>query len=709
MGDKYIIEKGLRQYPIFHYKELEDIIQSKKSDDSSAINTLKSLKNLFVELDEEINNMINSNINNFNVQSKEYKRNTYDYSLFSQLVLQLYDIILYKISQNNEMLLKDKISENNLFFDKNKIINDIKKKYENKIDFDIVMKKIEPLIDKFDKIYNSNHICALIYLNIVFNYLKCYVKEMLNQIKLFKDMKIDKDNNYYKIDDERKLIDLIFMLEKLESFCILLSSGYFVDKNDIFNQEENSNDWKNISKIGYEVISSRLDEIQNQFTIGNLKAEQLICALLNSYDQNSYRITNVSYFLYNYMRYSYNLELMLYESKKAQLILNKNLSAEIITINFWKSLKNIIEKRLPKINFRKKMYVKKEYPDISLDVIQKLLKLMGNDYIDDVSKIKQEIIYKTENDIINNKEIPKDELYKDKSPKDLKKYYVSTTLLHSSYITFTEEKNTYTYSIMNYFFEYNKPNQTKDALMIFIHGGGFIGISTFIHESFLRDWVNKLDIPIIGINYGLSPMHKYPYAINDCYQAYRWIINHCEDVIGIKPKKIILAGDSSGGSLILSLTYLLIAKNEFENENIRLPDLLVPLYPCCNTSVNIMSTSMLLSVREFLLNDKFLLYVNQAYRDIYPNDDDPFLNPMQVKDCILKKMPKTVFIFGSCDPLRDDLVRLLAKMSKINEIDVKAYELREYNHAFYGGEINEFLVNIPNKLLFKEINDLINA
>jgi acetyl esterase/lipase len=400
--------------------------------------------------------------------------------------------------------------------------------------------------------------------------------------------------------------------------------------------------------------------------------------------------------------------MMLYESKKAQLIMNRNVSKEIMDIVFWPTFKKLGEKKYPKINFRKKMYVKKEYPDITLDVIQKLLKLMGNDYID-VSNIKQEIIYKTEKDIINNKEIPKDELYKETSPKELKKYYVSTTLLHSSYITFNEEKNTFKYSIMNHFFEYNKPNMIKDTLMIFIHGGGFVGMSTHFHESFLRDWVNQLEIPIIGINYGLSPKHKYPYAINDCYQAYRWIINHCEDVIGINPKKIILAGDSSGGSLVLSLTYLLIAKNEFENEKIRLPDLLIALYPCCNTSIDIMSTSVLLSVKDFLLNDKFLLYVNEAYRDIYPNDDDPFLNPLQAKECILKKLPKTVFQFGSCDPLRDDLVRLLAKINKINEIDVKAYEFREYNHAFYGGEKNEFIVNTPTKLLFKEINELIST
>ena len=232
-------------------------------------------------------------------------------------------------------------------------------------------------------------------------------------------------------------------------------------------------------------------------------------------------------------------------------------------------------------------------------------------------------------------------------------------------------------------------------------------MSTHFHEIFLRDWSNKLNIPIIGINYGLSPEHKYPYGLNDCYQGYRWILNHCEDVLGFNPKKIILGGDSSGGTFTLSLIYLIIAKNEYENEKIRMPDLVLPFYPCCNASVNGLGTSMLLCLKDFLLNDKFLLYVMEAYRDIYPNDDDPFLNPVKVKECIIKKLPKMRFQIASCDPLRDDTVRLLAKIAKIKELDVKAFEFREYNHGWYGGVKSEFLLKISNDLLFLEIKDIL--
>ena len=120
-----------------------------------------------------------------------------------------------------------------------------------------------------------------------------------------------------------------------------------------------------------------------------------------------------------------------------------------------------------------------------------------------------------------------------------------------------------------------------------------------------------------------------------------------------------------------------------------------------------MGTSFLLSLKDFLLNDKFLLYVNEAYRGIYSNDDDPFLNPVNVKDCILKKLPRMVFQFGSCDPLRDDIVRLLAKIAKIQGLNVKAYEFREYNHGWNGFAKTEFLLKIPREILFLEIKDIL--
>ena len=280
MGDKYIIKKGFSKYPTFHYNELEKIIKEKEFTKDTTINSLKKLKENIEILTNDLNNIINSNLNNFNVQSKLYNRNSNTYLFLSKIDLKLCELMLYKLSNDNE--------DNNYIFDKNDIISNIKSQFKKKDELFSFLKRIHHLLDKLELIYISNHTCAITYLNIIFNYIDCYIKEILSQMNIFKTMIINhKDNKYnYNMDNEIILIDLIFMLEKLDSICYFLSSGYFVDPNDILNQKEDTEDWENINRIGLDIIFKRENEIQKVFKQQSLNTEKLIAALLNSYDES---------------------------------------------------------------------------------------------------------------------------------------------------------------------------------------------------------------------------------------------------------------------------------------------------------------------------------------------------------------------------------------------------------------------------------------
>ena len=80
-------------------------------------------------------------------------------------------------------------------------------------------------------------------------------------------------------------------------------------------------------------------------------------------------------------------------------------------------------------------------------------------------------------------------------------------------------------------------------------------------------------MPLISIDYRLSPDHVYPAALDDCWQAYNWIIDHAEEELEIELNKIILIGDSAGGNLSLGITYLCILNNK------RVPNALFLVYP----------------------------------------------------------------------------------------------------------------------------------
>ena len=84
MGDKYNIKEGIQKFPSFHYKQLNDILSKQDTfTKETTIDTLKSLKNIFEQLEKEINNIIETNLNNFNTQSNTYDRKTYYYIIMS--------------------------------------------------------------------------------------------------------------------------------------------------------------------------------------------------------------------------------------------------------------------------------------------------------------------------------------------------------------------------------------------------------------------------------------------------------------------------------------------------------------------------------------------------------------------------------------------------------------------------------------------------
>ena len=180
-----------------------------------------------------------------------------------------------------------------------------------------------------------------------------------------------------------------------------------------------------------------------------------------------------------------------------------------------------------------------------------------------------------------------------------------------------------------------------------------------------------------------------------------------KDELNMKINKIILSGDSAGGNFVLSLTFLLLTMNEYENKNIRLPDLILPLYPCCDTNFKNVNNSLLISLHDFFMNQSFLLYCNEAYRDFYKEENDFFIDPSKVDNNILKNCPKIRFLIGEADSLRDDSIRLIYKLSKIEGIDVKGYDFQYCGHGFFSLDYNELRKN-PISIFIKEVSELLN-
>ncbi|XP_034374959.1 hormone-sensitive lipase isoform X4 [Arvicanthis niloticus] len=152
-----------------------------------------------------------------------------------------------------------------------------------------------------------------------------------------------------------------------------------------------------------------------------------------------------------------------------------------------------------------------------------------------------------------------------------------------------------------------RPHQAprSRALVIHIHGGGFVAQTSKSHEPYLKNWAQELGVPIISIDYSLAPEAPFPRALEECFFAYCWAIKNC-DLLGSTGERICLAGDSAGGNLCITVSLRAAAYG------VRVPDGIMAAYPV-TTLQSSASPSRLLSLMDPLLPLSVLSKCVSAY------------------------------------------------------------------------------------------------
>ncbi len=704
----YTITNENIKFPVFIDKSLVPNFKKEKITKETLFQDINKIIEILDAILNQIFEMIQKNLNNFKALCDEYNLNSFDFFIIFRLIKEFVLLLKLKLEQKDEKEFKlisfDDFFKNAQYKD---IINNQYKITDTK--YETVKSKIDNYVNLMKEVLESKHECGIKFMSYVLKYYYSVLIKAQNQINAFIKIKFVSQNDNSKQYHKNMInyFDLIAIFKVFETSNILFSNSFFVDKDDLYNYEEDSEEWAKMKKIVYRIHAKNKDEIEKLNIEGQQKLEKMTIFFNKAINFDSYFITNVFKSAGYYLKFKFNSDenLMEFESKQSMLLNpNKIIFLDFMKLGDIKMFKTIREKSYPKITVREKIYMKKEYPEISLDYIKQLLiKIYGKEIIEKNfgnTKQKERIIL--DKTLIKN--FPK---WSQKVPKEYKPYYVSSRLLNSFNFKNFGMKN-YQSSFFGLFQTKIEKKEAEKVrgIIIFLHGGGFMKMKNFFHENYLRDIVNQVNIPLIGFDYAAAPEHPYPEGLNDCFQGYMWILENCEKELGFKPEKIILAGDSSGGNFILALTFLLISMNIYENKNIRLPDLLIPLYPACHTGIKNMSLSLASSFEDHMLNIKSLLFINKVYRDYYPNDLDPFLNPSEVTEEILKHLPKTTIISATNDPLRDDTIRFMRKISKIPDLDVKDYELENYQHGFMGpDDLN--ISGLPRKLFSKIINEFL--
>ncbi|XP_076611395.1 lipase, hormone-sensitive a [Chaetodon auriga] len=130
-------------------------------------------------------------------------------------------------------------------------------------------------------------------------------------------------------------------------------------------------------------------------------------------------------------------------------------------------------------------------------------------------------------------------------------------------------------------------------LLIHFHGGGFVAQTSKSHENYLRIWSKELNVPVLSVDYSLSPEAPFPRALEECFYAYCWALNNCH-LLGSTAERVCLAGDSAGGNLCITVSMKAMSSG------IRVPDGIMAAYPATLLTTDA-SPSRLLTLIDPLL------------------------------------------------------------------------------------------------------------
>ncbi len=86
------------------------------------------------------------------------------------------------------------------------------------------------------------------------------------------------------------------------------------------------------------------------------------------------------------------------------------------------------------------------------------------------------------------------------------------------------------------------------GLVLYVHGGGYVACSARNHRPITTSLARATRLPVIAPDYRRAPEARFPAALDDVCDAYRWLLDH-----GVPATRIAVAGDSAGGGLVLGL------------------------------------------------------------------------------------------------------------------------------------------------------------
>jgi acetyl esterase len=175
---------------------------------------------------------------------------------------------------------------------------------------------------------------------------------------------------------------------------------------------------------------------------------------------------------------------------------------------------------------------------------------------------------------------------------------------------------------------------------------------------------------VLAVDYRLAPEHPFPAAFEDCVAAYRWVVDHVEE-LGGDVDRLAVGGDSAGGCLA--------AATAIEAARAGLPlALQLLIYP--GTHMGAETESRRVFGEGPILTQDFIDLARDSYLGRPEDAADPRASPLLAE--LPAGLAPAYVVTAGFDPLRDEGEAYARKLADAG-VPVELRRFPEQVHGFF--------------------------
>jgi acetyl esterase len=208
---------------------------------------------------------------------------------------------------------------------------------------------------------------------------------------------------------------------------------------------------------------------------------------------------------------------------------------------------------------------------------------------------------------------------------------------------------------------YGAAREQSKSLIVYFHGGGWVGGSIDGSDSLCRAIVNSSLCDLVSVGYRLAPEDPFPAAVEDAVAATSWAL----DAVGPEGS-VALVGDSAGGNLATVACRRL--RDVGAASRIALQ---VLVYPVTDAAMD--SGSYAEFDAGLVINASDMHWFWDLYAPDAADRESPDASPLRTPD--LAGLPPALILVAGADPLRDEVLAYGRRLIESGvEVSIEDYE-----------------------------------